>query len=262
MKKTAVFMAVLMAGIMVMSGCKDKDTKSKTDMDPENEAVTETARPKMSEELKELTENTIDGVLTLSNGDTIEFELYPDLAPKTVANFVKNVQEGFYSGTIFHRAVEGFVIQGGGYDENYKLKSVSETVEGEFESNGVENDLSHTRGVISMARTSEPDSASTQFFIVQEDSDYLDGEYAAFGRVTGGMEVVDEIAEAPKMKDPPAGMKEAPEEMYVIESINIDTAESSAEEAADADKKAEEKETDKPDSVKDAIDDMNKKINE
>lgn len=173
-------------------------------------------------DLGDLTDETIDAVITLTNGEEIELELYPDVAPKTVANFIKNVQEGFYSGTIFHRAIEGFVIQGGGYDTNYELKSVSETVEGEFESNGIENDLSHVRGVVSMARTNEPNSATTQFFIVQEDSTYLDGEYAAFGKVTSGMDVVDEIAESPKMEDPPSGMFESlPEEQFVIDSITI-----------------------------------------
>lgn len=173
-------------------------------------------------DLGDLTDETIDAVITLTNGEEIELELYPDVAPKTVANFIKNVQEGFYSGTIFHRAIEGFVIQGGGYDTNYELKSVSETVEGEFESNGIENDLSHVRGVVSMARTNEPNSATTQFFIVQEDSTYLDGEYAAFGKVTSGMDVVDEIAESPKMEDPSSGMFESlPEEQFVIDSITI-----------------------------------------
>lgn len=173
-------------------------------------------------DLGDLTDETIDAVITLTNGEEIELELYPDVAPKTVANFIKNVQEGFYSGTIFHRAIEGFVIQGGGYDTNCELKSVSETVEGEFESNGIENDLSHVRGVVSMARTNEPNSATTQFFIVQEDSTYLDGEYAAFGKVTSGMDVVDEIAESPKMEDPPSGMFESlPEEQFVIDSITI-----------------------------------------
>lgn len=222
--------SVISAAIFVLamaSGCGNSDT----DFELETEKpVTNVKTDKNDDsdkkgdvnDLGELTDETIDAVITLTNGEEIELELYPDVAPKTVANFIKNVQEGFYSGTIFHRAIEGFVIQGGGYDTNYELKSVSETVEGEFESNGIENDLSHVRGVISMARTNEPNSATTQFFIVQEDSTYLDGEYAAFGKVTSGMDVVDEIAEAPKMADPPSGMFESlPEEQFVIDSITI-----------------------------------------
>ncbi len=182
----------------------------------------------------ELTANTIDAVITLTNGDEISLELYPDAAPKTVANFVKNVQENFYSGTIFHRAEKGFVIQAGGYDAEFKPKSVSETVEGEFEENGIENDISHVRGVISMARPlSSLNGASTQFFIVLEDSTYLDGQYAAFGRVTDGMDVVDEIGNSDIMADPPAGLENVPEETYEIQSITITSGAENLEEPSE-----------------------------
>ncbi|MGN0164380.1 MAG: peptidylprolyl isomerase [Candidatus Ornithomonoglobus sp.] len=220
MKKTAAFLAVLMSAAIVLGGCGSKKN-DKADID---EIATEKPTESVisnSEELAELTRNTIDAEIVLTNGEIIDIELYPDLAPKTVANFVKNVNEDFYTGTIFHRVIDGFMIQGGGYDEDCKLKSVSETVEGEFEDNGIENPLSHERGVISMARTSEPNSASTQFFIVQKDSAYLDGQYAAFGRVTAGMEVVDEIASAPKADDPPSGLNDLTETLYVIDSITI-----------------------------------------
>lgn len=131
--------------------------------------------------------------IEMENGDVIELELYPDKAPKTVANFEKLVREGFYDGLIFHRVIKGFMIQGGdptgtGYSGS------DETIVGEFASNGIKNDLSHTRGVISMARSMNPNSASSQFFIVHEDSTFLDGNYAAFGKVVSGMEVVDAIA--------------------------------------------------------------------
>ncbi len=194
----------------------------------------ETAEPRETKRTESrldpsLTENTIDAVITLTGGDEISLELYPDVAPKTVANFVKNVQENFYSGTIFHRAEEGFVIQGGGYDAELNLKSVSETVEGEFEENGIENDLSHKRGVISMARPlTSFNGASTQFFIVLEDSEYLDGQYAAFGTVTDGMDVADEIGSAPLMKDPPSGLKNVPAETFEIESITITSGDGAA----------------------------------
>lgn len=221
MKKLASILAVALYAASFLTGCKGG---SDDDFDAAAEKPSASVKAEKNSDVNDLgmlTENTIDAVIRLTNGEEIDIELYPDVAPKTVANFVKNVQEDFYSGTIFHRAIEGFVIQGGGYDTEYELKSVSETVEGEFEENGIENDLSHVRGVLSMARTSQPNSATTQFFIVQADSTYLDGQYAAFGAVTDGMDVVDEIAEAPQMKNPPAGLESVPEEQFVIESITI-----------------------------------------
>ena len=125
----------------------------------------------------------------------IVVELYPDVAPITVANFKKLVSEGFYDGLIFHRVYEGFMIQGGGFTPDYVQKETA-TIKGEFSANGIKNDLSHTRGVISMARTNVMDSASSQFFIVHQDSLGLDGLYAAFGKVVSGIEVVDKIATA------------------------------------------------------------------
>ena len=137
--------------------------------------------------------------ITLSNDKEIEADLYPHIAPKTVDNFVKLIDENFFDGLIFHRVIQGFMIQGGGYDEsfyegNFDSKE-TDTVIGEFTSNGFKNELKHTRGVLSMARTTAPNSASSQFFIIHQDSPHLDGDYAAFGEVTKGMEVVDEIAE-------------------------------------------------------------------
>ncbi len=123
---------------------------------------------------------------------TIELELDADNAPISVTNFVKLAQEHFYDGLTFHRIISGFMIQGGDPAGNGTGGS-DETIKGEFSSNGVENTISHERGVISMARAQDPDSASSQFFIVHEDSDFLDGEYAAFGHVTSGIEVVDAI---------------------------------------------------------------------
>lgn len=136
--------------------------------------------------------------ITLTNDKEIEADLYPEIAPKSVENFVKLINEHFYDGLIFHRVIEGFMIQGGGFDEtfyegNFESKEC-DTIDGEFSSNGFTNDLKHTRGVLSMARTQDPNSASSQFFIMHQDAPHLDGEYAAFGKVTRGMEVVDEIA--------------------------------------------------------------------
>ena len=132
-------------------------------------------------------------VLHIKEYGDITLELYPDKAPETVANFVKLVSEGFYSGLIFHRVIRGFMIQGGGMDEGFNQKP-AKSIKGEFRSNGWNNPISHKRGVISMARSMMPDSAGSQFFIMHDDAPYLDGEYAAFGHVVNGIEVVDEIA--------------------------------------------------------------------
>ena len=133
-------------------------------------------------------------VLHIKEYGDITVELYPDKAPETVANFVKLVSEGFYSGLIFHRVIRGFMIQGGGMDGGFNQKP-AKSIKGEFRSNGFAgNDLHHAKGVISMARTQVKNSASSQFFIMHADAGYLDGEYAAFGAVTEGIEVVDAIA--------------------------------------------------------------------
>lgn len=134
--------------------------------------------------------------IEMENGGIIELELYPEIAPITVANFEKLVKAGFYDGLIFHRVIPGFMIQGGDPMGN-GMGGSDENIKGEFLMNGIKNDLSHTRGVISMARSSNPNSASSQFFIMHADGTFLDGQYAAFGRVTKGIEVVDKIAETP-----------------------------------------------------------------
>lgn len=131
--------------------------------------------------------------IEMENGKTITLELYPEIAPKTVANFEKLVKEGFYNGLIFHRVISGFMIQGGD-PTGTGMGGSEEEIYGEFAANGFNNTLSHTRGVISMARTNDPNSASSQFFIMHKDGTFLDGQYAAFGKVTDGIEVVDEIA--------------------------------------------------------------------
>ena len=135
-------------------------------------------------------------VIELENGKKIKLELYADKAPITVENFLKLVGEGFYDGLIFHRVIKDFMIQGGD-PTGTGMGGAKEKIKGEFLMNGVANDLRHERGVISMARAQNPNSASSQFFIVHKDSFFLDGQYAAFGRVTEGMEAVDEIAETP-----------------------------------------------------------------
>ena len=138
-------------------------------------------------------ENTMV-VIELENGKKIKLELYPNKAPITCENFEKLVREGFYDGLIFHRVIKGFMIQGGD-PQGTGMGGSKEKIKGEFSMNGVPNDLKHTRGVISMARSMNPNSASSQFFIMHKDAPHLDGQYAAFGKVVEGIEAVDEIAE-------------------------------------------------------------------
>lgn len=132
-------------------------------------------------------------LITMENGDEIKAELYPEAAPKTEENFLKLVDEKFYDGLIFHRVIKGFMIQGGD-PTGTGMGGSKDTIVGEFRANGFQNDLAHTRGVLSMARTNMPNSASSQFFIMHQDAPHLDGQYAAFGKVVEGMEAVDKIA--------------------------------------------------------------------
>ena len=137
---------------------------------------------------------TVVVTISVYNMGDITVELYPDKAPNTVENFLSLVRSGFYSELIFHRVIKGFMIQGGGFDTSFEQKK-AKSIRGEFIANGfMANDLKHTRGTISMARTQDPDSASSQFFIMHEDAPHLDTQYAAFGRVVSGMDVVDKIA--------------------------------------------------------------------
>ena len=149
---------------------------------------------------------------------TIDVELDADTAPITVTNFVKLAQEGFYDGLTFHRIMDGFMIQGGDPNGNGTGGS-DENIKGEFSNNGVENDISHTRGTISMARANDPDSGSSQFFIVQSDSTFLDGDYAGFGHVTSGMDIVDKICKDAKPTDNNGTIPA--DEQPVIETVKI-----------------------------------------
>lgn len=156
-------------------------------------------------------------VLHTSMGD-IAIRLFPDKTPKTFENFTTHAKNGYYDNRIFHRVIKDFMIQGGDPLGNGTGGSEN-TIKGEFSENGVENKLSHTRGAVSMARSSDPDSASSQFFIVQQDSTYLDGQYACFGYVTKGMDVVDEICDNTPVEDDNGTVKT--ENQPVIESIKI-----------------------------------------
>ena len=153
-----------------------------------------------------------DIIITMKNGDVMEAELYPDIAPITVENFLSLIEKKFFDGMVFHRIISGFMIQGGGYDAEGNHKECT-PIKGEFRSNGFDNPLKHERGVLSMARTSFPNSASSQFFIMHQDAPHLDGEYAAFGKITKGIEVVDKIANVE------TNFVDSPIEPQIIESI-------------------------------------------
>lgn len=154
--------------------------------------------------------------ITMESGDMIKVELYPDVAPNTVNNFISLVKKGFYDGTIFHRVIPGFMIQGGD-PEGTGMGGPSYSIKGEFAGNGFDNKLSHQRGVISMARAMDPDSAGSQFFIMHADGDFLDGQYAAFGAVTEGLETVDKIAATQTDRG------DRPYEDQVMKSVTVDT---------------------------------------
>lgn len=154
--------------------------------------------------------------IEMENGDIMKAELYPEIAPNTVNNFISLIQKGYYDGVIFHRVIPGFMIQGGD-PEGTGMGGPGYSIKGEFSNNGFKNDLKHTPGVLSMARTMIPDSAGSQFFIMHETSPHLDGEYAAFGKVIEGLEVVDKIA---KVKTDYA---DRPMEEQKMAKVTVDT---------------------------------------
>ncbi len=135
--------------------------------------------------------------IEMENGDVMRGELYPEIAPETVANFVRLVEDGFYDGLIFHRVIPGFMIQGG-CPNGTGMGGPGHTIKGEFAMNGFKNDLKHERGVLSMARAMDPNSAGSQFFIMVEDAPHLDGQYAAFGKITEGLDAADKIVNQPR----------------------------------------------------------------
>ena len=158
--------------------------------------------------------------ITMENGDVIKAELYPEIAPNTVNNFISLVKKGFYDGLIFHRVINGFMIQGG-CPQGRGTGGPGYSIKGEFTYNGFKNDLKHTEGVLSMARAMHPDSAGSQFFIMHRNSPHLDGQYAAFGKVIEGMDVVNAIAEtATDYSDRP--MKEQKMKSVTVETFGVE----------------------------------------
>ncbi len=220
MKKKFSFLLVLAVLVMGLSACGS----SKSDTTSETKATKTPKATETAEATKEPESKTTDtkgkhhAKIKVKNYGTIEVELDGATAPITVANFINLVNKKFYDGLTFHRIMSGFMIQGGDPLGNGTGGS-DETIKGEFSSNGVENNISHKRGVISMARSSDPDSASSQFFIMHQDADYLDGEYAAFGKVTKGMDVVDKICEDATPTDGNGTIEKA--DQPVIESIRM-----------------------------------------
>ena len=154
--------------------------------------------------------------ITMANGDIMKAELYPDVAPNTVNNFISLVKKGFYDGLVFHRVIRGFMIQGG-CPQGTGMGGPGYSIKGEFSYNGFANDLKHTPGVLSMARAMNPISAGSQFFIMHETSPHLDGQYAAFGKVTEGMDVVNKIAETT------TDYSDRPLEPQMIKSMTVET---------------------------------------
>ena len=151
----------------------------------------------------------------MANGDIMKAELYPDIAPNTVKNFVELVEKGFYDGLIFHRVIRGFMIQGG-CPEGTGMGGPGYQIKGEFSQNGFKNDLKHEPGVLSMARAMHPDSAGSQFFIMHQTSPHLDGSYAAFGKVIEGMDIVNKIAETP------TDFRDRPLEDQVMKTVTVE----------------------------------------
>ena len=205
MKKITVWLLTLAFAATMLAGCGSKtDTTDTTETTEATSAADETsdgaADTADTSEDGELLTGLHHVTIDVQDYGTISLELDADTAPISVTNFINLANEGFYDGLTFHRIISGFMIQGG--DPNGNRTGGSEkTIKGEFSANGVENDISHVRGVISMARANDPDSGSSQFFIVHEDSTFLDGQYAAFGHVTEGMDVVDAICEAVPVQD-------------------------------------------------------------
>lgn len=207
----AAVVAVLVAvGVLLWPG---DDATS-----PGSDAVQDDPAPQVPNTNRSEVDNPMVTIET-DSGAKIEIELYPDIAPNTVNNFVSLVKKGFYDGTIFHRVIPGFMIQGGDPDGR-GTGGPGYSIKGEFSANGFQNDLKHSRGVLSMARAQHPDSAGSQFFIMVADAPHLDGQYAAFGKVVSGMEEVDRIVSVPRgaqdrPHDPPAMVKVTVDEQGV-----------------------------------------------
>jgi peptidyl-prolyl cis-trans isomerase B (cyclophilin B) len=216
-KRTTLAVMALIALLLIAAGCgkRDNSANNNTDASASQPAPTNSKEAAATSTLDTSGDNPIV-TIEMDNGKTIKVELYPKIAPNTVNNFVSLVSKGFYDGTIFHRVIPGFMIQGGDPDGT-GMGGPGYSIEGEFKKNGFDNELKHTRGVISMARSGDPNSAGSQFFIMVADAPFLDGDYAAFGKVTEGLDVVDEIVSVP------TGSQDRPKTPPVMKKVTVDT---------------------------------------
>ena len=210
-KNILLICSIFIIGLFALIGCGNSST---TEQGKEN---TEKTQEKSEQETKETNENLPIVTMKIKDYGTIELELYPEVAPNTVNNFISLANSGFYDGLTFHRVIKGFMIQGGDPD-GVGTGGPGYSIVGEFTSNGFANSLKHTKGVISMARYPDnPNSAGSQFFITSADASHLDGDYAAFGKVISGIEVVE------KIENVKTDSNDKPEQDVVIESITVDT---------------------------------------
>lgn len=201
--------ALALAALLLLGvGCsvKSAGTKAETKQEPKAETKEEPVVDKTHP----------IATITMKDGGVIELELYPDVASESVKNFISLANSGFYDGLIFHRVITGFMIQGGD-PQGKGTGGPGYSIKGEFSANGVENNISHVRGVLSMARATPYDSAGSQFFICHQDSTFLDGQYAAFGRVISGMDVVDKIANTT------TDSKDKPYKDQIMETVRVET---------------------------------------
>ncbi len=217
LKRLAMAMLSAALACTAFTGCPDKSLEEQSA--PDNESTTLEFSEAGSETVTATDKVKMDISIGGEDAGSIVITLYPDKAPITCENFKKLVSEGFYDGLTFHRVVDGFMAQGGDPNGDGTGGS-SETIKGEFSSNGVENDLSHQRGIVSMARAMDPDSASSQFFICYGDCSSLDGSYAAFGEVTEGMEVVDSFLDVERTMNS-SGEMAVPTKPIVIEKAQM-----------------------------------------
>ena len=228
MKKslTLILSLMLSASLLAGSGSKESDT-TQTDQASDTDTTTADETPSAEEPSSEEAATTEDDTLLsglhhveieIADYGTISLELDADTAPISVTNFINLANDGFYDGLTFHRIIKDFMIQGGDPEGN-GTGGAEQNIKGEFASNNIENNISHVRGVISMARSMDPDSASSQFFIVHQDSTFLDGEYAAIGHVTEGIEIVDQICDDTPVQDNDGTV--ASEDQPVITTIHV-----------------------------------------
>lgn len=208
-KYIKLILTVTLMSSLLLVGCGNSKTNNESEKPSTKNESTDT-------QSNESNENLPIATITIDGYGVVEAELYPEIAPNTVNNFIDLANKGFYDNLKFHRIIKGFMIQGGDPKGN-GTGGPGYSIEGEFTSNGFANSLKHTKGVLSMARSQDPDSAGSQFFIMTGDSPHLDGEYAAFGKVISGLDIVE------KIENVKTGSNDAPEKDVVIKSITVDT---------------------------------------